>query len=313
MKTIKSALNKDKKNEDTCCHPLNERDYLSFYRKNGFVAITLDKDASKTQRVFGGNIVCCILCTQGSSHFLLDAKEYKVEKGEALVIDSEFFIKTISNSKDFEAIVLVCHKLFLFPPTIQHDMDLHFYLLQHPVLNIGEEKTYQLNKIFEVILEKQREDIVSQGIFPKTFNKNILCHLSKALCYEIFEQYRQQVPFGQIGIKSSNKKSIVLRFLHLLREKVVTERNISYYSSSLGITPQYLATVLKSVTGLSSSQWMHILIIEKAKYLLLTEKMSISEVAQTLNYPDQSTFGKMFKAETGMSPIQFKKEVDANR
>ena len=101
----------------------------------------------------------------------------------------------------------------------------------------------------------------------------------------------------------------MLRFLQLLRSNVEKERRISFYSNALDITPQYLATILKKVTGLSTNQWMHILVIERAKHLLLTENKSIQEVARILNYPDQSTFGKMFKVETGLSPIQFKKEI----
>ena len=89
----------------------------------------------------------------------------------------------------------------------------------------------------------------------------------------------------------------------------LAQRRINFYAKALSITPQYLATILKQVTGMSTNQWMHVMIIEKAKHLLLSENKNIQEVAKMLNYPDQSTFGKMFKSETGMSPIQFKKEI----
>lgn len=280
--------------------------------KNGFLPFLIEGDIDNTKRVFGGDIVCCILCIQGESQFYLDATSYTIKAGECLVIDSEFFIKTTSATKDFKAFSLVTTRFFLFPPTFSQDFDLHFFLLRKPILKLKKETVQRLKSIFEIISERQSSEQNGLTFFPRSLNKNILSHLSKAFCYEIFEQYRNELPFGKYGIKSSNKDNIVTRFLYLLREKIIFERNISYYAKALDITPQYLATVLKSITGLSTNQWMHIIIIEKAKHMLLTQKMNISQVAKALNYPDQSTFGKMFKSETGMSPIRFKKEVESN-
>lgn len=311
MATAKTATKKEKKEEKKIqASNLTELELLTLLKNNGYAAVRINREVSHTKRVFGGNIVCCILCIKGESVFLMDATERKISSGETLIIDSEFFIQTENCSSDFEAVAMVCTKFFLFPPTLHQEIDMHFFLLQHPILKVSAEKALQLQGIFEIIHEKQYAETQMNTFYNRTLSKNISWHLSKAFCFEMFEQYRNQLPFGRFGIKVSNKESIVMRFLYLLRDKIVTERNISFYAQALDITPQYLATVLKSITGLSTNQWMHMIIIEKAKHMLLTENMNINQVAQALNYPDQSTFGKMFKAETGMSPIRFKKEVD---
>lgn len=277
--------------------------------KNGFFPIVLDENILNTRKIWSGNIVCCITCVQGTAHFNMDARQYVLHAGDSLVIDSEFFLLNNSVSQDFKAYAILATKFFLFSPTFPLSFDLHFFILKNPILKVAEKTLGNLNMLFEMLWEKWGKEEPEFHFGPSSFNKHVMAELAKSYCYEIFEAYRQQLPFGKNGMKSSNREALVIRFLHLLNRNVVNERHITFYSESLGITPQYLATILKNITGMSTNQWMHVMIIEKAKHLLLAENKNIQEVAKMLNYPDQSTFGKMFKAETGMSPIQFKKET----
>ena len=224
---------------------------------------------------------------------------------------SDFFLLSQEVSNDFKAYAVVATKFFLFSPSFPTSFDLHFYILRHPTMKLPAESMTHLVQLFEMLQAKEAEASEEPGFhfMPDSFSHQITSQLAKIFCLEIYNHYRKALPFGKQGIKSSTKENIVLRFLQLLRSNVEKERRISFYSNALDITPQYLATILKKVTGLSTNQWMHILVIERAKHLLLTENKSIQEVARILNYPDQSTFGKMFKVETGLSPIQFKKEI----
>ena len=81
---------------------------------------------------------------------------------------------------------------------------------------------------------------------------------------------------------------------------------MGFYARQLCITPKYLTTLIKRISGLSVSEWIDNYVIIGAKTLLKYSTMSIQEIAYYLNFPNQSFFGSYFKRNTGMSPSQYK-------
>ena len=81
---------------------------------------------------------------------------------------------------------------------------------------------------------------------------------------------------------------------------------MSFYAKQLNITPKYLSSVVKEVSGKTAARWIDESVILEAKALLKYSGMSIQEIAYYLNFPNQSFFGSYFKRNTGMSPSQYK-------
>ncbi|MFQ7503901.1 MAG: helix-turn-helix domain-containing protein, partial [Alistipes finegoldii] len=92
------------------------------------------------------------------------------------------------------------------------------------------------------------------------------------------------------------------QFTHLLGEHYRTERSVGFYARQLCITPKYLTTLIKRISGLSVSEWIDNYVIIEAKTLL--KIIEIQEIAYYLN-PNQSFFGS-YQAQHGMSPSQYK-------
>ena len=92
----------------------------------------------------------------------------------------------------------------------------------------------------------------------------------------------------------------------MLGEHFREERSVGFYARQLCITPKYLTTLIKRISGQSVSEWIDNYVILEAKTLLKYSTMSIQEIAYYLNFPNQSFFGSYFKRNTGMSPSQYK-------
>jgi AraC-like DNA-binding protein len=105
----------------------------------------------------------------------------------------------------------------------------------------------------------------------------------------------------------SRKEELLDGFLQLLTKHVREYHVVTFYAEKLFITPQYLSLILRELTGRSANKWIDDALITEAKILLKTPLATIQQVADTLNFSDQSTFGKFFKKHIGMSPMEYRK------
>lgn len=101
-------------------------------------------------------------------------------------------------------------------------------------------------------------------------------------------------------------ESYFREFTQLLGEHYRRERSVGFYARQLCITPKYLTTLIKHISGKSVSDWIDSYVTLEAKTLLKYSNMSVQEIAYYLNFPNQSFFGSYFKRNTGMSPSQYK-------
>lgn len=85
---------------------------------------------------------------------------------------------------------------------------------------------------------------------------------------------------------------------------------VKYISEQLNLSPNYLSSLLKILTGQNMQQHIHQKIIEKAKEKLTTTNLSVSEIAYELGFEHLQSFSKMFKSRTKMSPLQFRQSFN---
>ena len=105
----------------------------------------------------------------------------------------------------------------------------------------------------------------------------------------------------------SRKEELFSDFQTLLRDHCKKQHDVKFYAGKLCITTQYLSSILKEQSGRSASQWIQEALIIEAKGMLKSPRVNVQQVADKLNFPDQSTFGKFFKKHTGISPMVFRK------
>lgn len=81
---------------------------------------------------------------------------------------------------------------------------------------------------------------------------------------------------------------------------------VQYISGELNVSPNYLSDLLRSITGQSTQQHIQNKLIEKAKEILTTTSLSVSEIAYQLGFEYPQSFSKLFKNKTQVSPLEFR-------
>lgn len=82
--------------------------------------------------------------------------------------------------------------------------------------------------------------------------------------------------------------------------------SVTLIADTLNISPGYLSSLLKSLTGQSTQQHLHDKLIELAKEKLSTTSLSVSEIAYELGFEHLQSFSKLFKTKTKLSPLEFR-------
>ncbi len=86
---------------------------------------------------------------------------------------------------------------------------------------------------------------------------------------------------------------------------------VQYLSDELKMSPHYMRSMLKSLTGQTTQQLIHEMLIEKAKEKLSATSLSVSEIAYELGFEHSQSFNKLFKAKTDISPLEFRRSFNS--
>ena len=91
----------------------------------------------------------------------------------------------------------------------------------------------------------------------------------------------------------------------VIEENYGMRLGLDSFADKFRLTPEYLSNLFAKETGMTFSNYLKKVRIEKAKELILTTDMKIYEVACSVGYPDQKYFSKVFKEYTGVSAKQY--------
>lgn len=76
----------------------------------------------------------------------------------------------------------------------------------------------------------------------------------------------------------------------------------------VSVSPSYLSTMFKRSVGVTLQSYLISVRIAKAKELLRTTNMRISEISGCVGYPNPNYFNIVFKRNVGINPLQYRKE-----
>tara|TARA_R110001599_G_scaffold352287_1_gene586554 strand:- start:3436 stop:4347 length:912 start_codon:yes stop_codon:yes gene_type:complete len=98
--------------------------------------------------------------------------------------------------------------------------------------------------------------------------------------------------------------------LGLLQEKGIP--NIEQIANKMSVSQRYLSDTLKKETGKTTTEHLHLRLIDEAKNILLKPNKSISEVAYELGFEYPQYFSRLFKKKEGISPSEYREKYKLN-
>ncbi|GEM51497.1 AraC family transcriptional regulator [Empedobacter brevis NBRC 14943 = ATCC 43319] len=82
--------------------------------------------------------------------------------------------------------------------------------------------------------------------------------------------------------------------------------SVQFFAEKLNLSSNYLSDMLRVQTGQTTQQHIQNRVIEKAKELLSTTHLSVSEIAYQLGFEHPQSFHRLFKKFSILSPLEYR-------
>lgn len=147
--------------------------------------------------------------------------------------------------------------------------------------------SYQKIELGEVVLDvKPNDDKL------KAFKENI-----EALGFELMDDKKSKL--------IERIKAEIIKTIHHPKQKIKTNFS-TYLAEKIGKDYSSLSSLFSEVEGTTIEQYFIHQKIERAKELLVYNELSLSEIADQLDYSSTAHLSNQFKKVTGLTPSHFK-------
>ncbi|AUC84297.1 AraC family transcriptional regulator [Polaribacter sp. ALD11] len=246
------------------------------------------KDVRKTSPHKHNNYFEIIYLTKGKGSHTIDAKQYEIKTPVIFTIRKEQ-VHFWDIKSEPEGFVLIIKKPFiddcLDKVIIRLISELSAQNCLFPKDNIAID-------IFKILYNEHQE--------KKTSKRPIINGLLKALLAKLLES-------AKITPSKNANNTIFHKFINLLNQENKLTNKVSHYANLLNTSPQNLNAICRKETDHSASETLSVYIINEAKRLLLYTDFTVSEIANKLDFNDNSHFSKYFKRHVKNTPNEFRR------
>lgn len=167
-------------------------------------------------------------------------------------------------------------------------------------------KAYDENKIEGI-------ESGAEAYIPKPFKVELL----KAYIITILdsrkklqEKYTQQLFVEPCEITINNTdKEFLKRLIEVVEENISnTEYNVNELSEAMNMSYRTLSRKVKALTNQTVNEFIKILRLKRAAFILKEGKIPIAEVSTLAGFSDPSYFGRCFRVHFGVSPTEYLQE-----
>ena len=263
-------------------------DDLALFSFKHFIDELESNEPHKLQRA------AIVLCTSGSCRIKINLEEYELRAPQLVTLMPGQILEVLSDVGNLEGYVISLSKRFIDMINLPGWQHQYMKMYNNPITAIDQDMLASVHIFYAILYRAAAND-------KNPFRQQIIENLISVFYYGGVSSLDSQV---EANLKSKNH--IVANFLELVQQYYRQERLIQFYAAKLCITPKYLSKLVKEHTGRAATDWIEQHVVLEARAMLQSSDMSIQQIATSLNFPNQSFFGKYFKRATGVSPKQYR-------
>ncbi|MBO7190034.1 MAG: AraC family transcriptional regulator [Alistipes sp.] len=261
---------------------------LSLFSFKHFIDEVEANEPRKLQRA------AIVLCSSGSCRIKINLEELEVKAPQLITLMPGQILELLSDMESMDGYVISLSKKFIDKVNLPGWQHQYMKMYNNPITDIDQNMHSSLRIFYAMLYRAAAND-------RNPFRLQIIENLISVFYYGGVSAIDTPT---ETDLKYKNH--IVANFLELVQQHYREQRLIQFYAGKLCITPKYLSKLVKEHTGRAAADWIEQHVILEARAMLQSSDMSIQQIATSLNFPNQSFFGKYFKRATGVSPKQYR-------
>lgn len=240
-----------------------------------------------------------LICTTGTGSFLYNDRLFTLSKNDIAVIARPQLVSRIQSDGGFCCEYVAAPDKFLHNllPANNYSIQGCVSLFDNPILSVSEADALR----FRTDLANIRDRIDNTD---HQFYQELMGSLLQTMVYDLFDFHAKT----HDNILTTDRVGYITRQFFMLLEagRPKTQREVSHYAEQLNVTPKYLSDTIRRVTGRSVSTHINNAATAIALGYLKDDNMSVSQIADEMNFSSLSYFSRFCVKHIGMSPIKFR-------
>ncbi|MBX2924387.1 MAG: helix-turn-helix transcriptional regulator [Chitinophagaceae bacterium] len=242
-----------------------------------------------------------IYCQSGNVKFVFNGRQYHCKKGEFIFWLAGLDVSEISFSENFKATLLFVDNNLLNAnfPSVNASIDSIIHSKENPILHPEKKDKEKILKNFQLLYDKSRE--INHRFYEEALNLQMQLFL-----LEMWHIFADELDRRKRSLQSG---TLYERFMQLLQEHCMKEREVRFYSDKLNITAKYLNYICRVNTRITASGWIQRYAKERIILLLQNKNLNISEIADEMEFSSRSFFTRYVKKLLGVSPKEYRERL----
>ena len=243
-----------------------------------------------------------VICTEGIAQFDYDGQQIQLHKNDLYLYMAHSVVTNFMSSPDFNCRQIWFSRSELWNINMYGEVSLADlpYLKQHPTVHLTDDDVTLLDEYFQLLCRRMRDQ--SPMLYSDIVRSIVSTMMLEMLCIV----RRQEPENARTG--SSYRQRLADKFMRLVEESDGRIRRVDDFANQLNITPKYLSTLLKETMSRRPSEMIKLFTLKAIERRLRFTDMTMQEIANDLNFPNASFFGKYVKEHLGMTPLEYRKK-----
>ena len=248
-----------------------------------------------------------VICTDGMAQFDYDGQQIQLHKNDLYLYMSHSVVTNFMSSSDFNCRQIWFSRGELWNINKYGEISLSDlpYLKQHPKVHLSDDDVSLLDDYFQLLCRRMRDQS------PMLYS-DIVRSLVSTMMLEMLCMMRRQEAENTVAT-SLHRQRLANEFMRLVEQSDGRIRRVDDYASQLNVTPKYLSTLLKETMSRRPSEMIKLFTLKAIERRLRFTDMTMQEIANDLNFPNASFFGKYVKEHLGMTPLEYRKKFRNKR
>ena len=243
-----------------------------------------------------------LLCLVGEGSFVFNERCYHIAKNDLVVIPMPDRVSNLAPHTDLQVEWFAADYKFLqnLLPSNNYSIGGSISLNQDPVIRLTEEQARHLREDFHRLRDRMDDHHLQ-------FYRELMGSLCLTMMYDIFEAHAQR---DATDTHTDRTAYIVKQLMALLATGISrTERHVNYYAERLNVSPKYLSATIKRVTGHSVTSYIDRHTVPILKSYLDDERLSLTQIAELMNFTSLSYFSRYCAKHIGLSPSEYRLSI----